>query len=305
MDADERIRRFAAGHHGLVDRDTARRLGLTDRQIRIRVASGVWTKLSVRVFALAGVPRTKEQRILAAAWQVDGYSSFASSGWLFGITDHAPDRPHITTTRTGGHHHPGAVVHRTRDLERVDTTVVKGIPSTAVERTIIDLAAVLPARELTLSVDRALRLGLTRRDRLIGRFVALARPGRPGSAAARQLFTSMEQDLALVESDLESLLDSIIVDAGLPAPTRQHRVRIDGRDYRIDLSYPDALLAIEGDGFGVHGGRDAFEDDRERQNDIVLSGWRILRFTWRQICSRPDWVTGQIRRALADTPGTG
>jgi hypothetical protein len=58
-------------------------------------------------------------------------------------------------------------------------------------------------------------------------------------------------------------------------------------------------LVIEGDGFGVHGGREAFESDRERQNLLVLDGWRILRFTWRQIVREPAWVAAQIRAALA------
>jgi len=108
----------------------------------------------------------------------------------------------------------------------------------------------------------------------------------------------MNLDLALAESDLETLLTLRLRKAGLPDPVAQFKVLANKHQYRIDLCYPEHMLAIEGDGFSFHGGRDAFESDRVRQNDLVLAGWRVLRFTWRQICYQSDWVVGQVREAL-------
>ncbi|HUP76355.1 MAG TPA: DUF559 domain-containing protein [Acidimicrobiales bacterium] len=71
-----------------------------------------------------------------------------------------------------------------------------------------------------------------------------------------------------------------------------------GKHYFLDVAYPDEMLAIEGDGFGVHSERDRFETDRERQNALVLLGWRPLRFTWRQIRQHSAYVTTTIRTAL-------
>jgi very-short-patch-repair endonuclease len=34
----------------------------------------------------------------------------------------------------------------------------------------------------------------------------------------------------------------------------------------------------------------------------VLDGWRVLRFTWRQICRDPDGAAEQVRLALGLGP---
>jgi very-short-patch-repair endonuclease len=42
-----------------------------------------------------------------------------------------------------------------------------------------------------------------------------------------------------------------------------------------------------------------FEDDRRRQNMIVLEGWTVLRFTWADVTKRSDEVVTTVRAALA------
>ena len=55
---------------------------------------------------------------------------------------------------------------------------------------------------------------------------------------------------------------------------------------------------MEIDGRGYHSDRVAFEQDRWRQNDIVLAGWRVLRFTVEMLRTRPHLVTATVRAAL-------
>ena len=299
MIADDLVRDFARRHHGLIDRGTARDFGLSDRQMQYRVSCGAWIRHWPKVFSLVGAPRTPLQRLLAATWSTGGSASHQSSGWISGLLDDPPAVPHVAVTPSARHAHPGIAVHRTQDLERVDLTSVQGIACTSIDRTVLDLCAALDDAAARQAIDRALRLGLTRPDRLTGRHIALSRRGRPGAGRARRLLVDLDPDLARMESDLESLLLRLVRAAGLPAPVPQYRVEVAGHRYRIDLCYPDRMVAIEGDGFGVHGTRSAFETDRSRQNDLVLAGWRILRFTWRQISREPDWVVEQIRTALA------
>ena len=80
---------------------------------------------------------------------------------------------------------------------------------------------------------------------------------------------------------------------------RQHPVTADGHDFRLDLAYPTHRVFLEGDGFGVHGGRTPFEDDRWRQDLLVLQGWWPIRFTWRQARERPEWCADVVGRKLA------
>jgi very-short-patch-repair endonuclease len=70
-----------------------------------------------------------------------------------------------------------------------------------------------------------------------------------------------------------------LVAAGLPEPVLQHRITLGKRRCRIDLAYPDSKIAIEVDSWEYHGSRTAFDEDRARANDLVVAGWRVLRFT--------------------------
>ncbi|MDQ1431149.1 MAG: hypothetical protein QOF40_1751 [Actinomycetota bacterium] len=81
------------------------------------------------------------------------------------------------------------------------------------------------------------------------------------------------------ESDPEKRIAELLVRAGLPSPTRQHRVRLGTRTVRIDLCYPSAKIAIEYDSWVFHNGRQAFDDDRARANELVILGFIVLRFT--------------------------
>ena len=108
--------------------------------------------------------------------------------------------------------------------------------------------------------------------------------GRPGPAALRSLLVERDPSLAPAESDLETLLSKILRDGGLPAPVRQFEVVVAGQRFRLDAAYPELMIFMEGDGFGVHSPRGPFERDRSRQNLLVVAGWLPLRFTWRRLC---------------------
>lgn len=297
---DEQVRSTASEQYGLIRRSDARRLGFSDRQIRGRVANGRWTRITGGVFALAAIPGSIEQDTLAAAWAVDGAASHRSCAWLAGVLDTAPDVPDVTSLhRRGRELHPERLtLHRSDHLPPTDLTRRRGIPTTTVERLICELGAVADAETVQQCTERALRLGLTHLDRLIARHLELAGRGRPGSAIARQVLADIDPDLSLLESELEADLLKLLVAAGLPRPTLQHPVEVEGRRYRIDMAYPELRIAIEADGFEVHGSRPGFESDCRRQNALVLAGWQVLRFTWRQVCREPEWVIAQVRSAL-------
>jgi very-short-patch-repair endonuclease len=150
-------------------------------------------------------------------------------------------------------------------------------------------------------LEDALHCALARRlvdfDQLVARFFQVARRGRDGAGPLRTLLVAYDSTMGPAESRLENRLLRVIRRSSLPTPVRQHPVMLEGEDYRLDVSYPDVKLVLEGDGFGWHTIRSRFESDRERQNLLVLHGWMILRFTWRQICARPDWIVDQIARA--------
>ena len=66
----------------------------------------------------------------------------------------------------------------------------------------------------------------------------------------------------------------------------------------VDLAYPGLRVAIELDGM-VHLQSDVRERDLTKQNDLVLAGWVVLRFTYERYRRRPEQVVAEIRAAIA------
>src|SRR5262245_42333026 len=70
-------------------------------------------------------------------------------------------------------HRTGVVVHRVRDIERIDTTTAMGVPCLSPTRLLIELAGTATPPELTAALDSALRDGGTSEDFLHRRIVEL------------------------------------------------------------------------------------------------------------------------------------
>ena len=61
--------------------------------------------------------------------------------------------------------------------------------------------------------------------------------------------------------------------------------------------FPGPKLILETDGFAFHSDADDFDNDRIRQNALILAGWQILRFTWLDLTEYPDRVIAQVQHA--------
>jgi very-short-patch-repair endonuclease len=73
------------------------------------------------------------------------------------------------------------------------------------------------------------------------------------------------------------------------------RVRLaDGTTLKVDLLFVEAKLVVEIDGFSFHSGREAFENDRERDRQLTRAGYKVVRFTWRDLTERLDHVISEI-----------
>ena len=227
--------------------------------------------------------------------RTQGTASHRSAASLLGLIDWLPE-PEVTIAPMANYRGQGRI-HRHEDLDPKDIELVHGIACTNAIRVLIDIGAV--RRDLVEPLFHSvLHRRLAEYDDIVARFYQVARKGRNGVGPLRAVLTEYDSAMAPGESTLEVRLLEIIRQHGIKPPVRQHRVTVGGRHYRIDLAYPDEMLAIEGDGFGVHSERDRFETDRERQNALVNLRWRPLHFTWRQIRQRSDYVADTIRTGL-------
>jgi len=91
---------------------------------------------------------------------------------------------------------------------------------------------------------------------------------------------------------------ALINAAGLPAPDCNARVEADAANLVVDFLWPERRLVVETDGAGFHDHRRAFESDRLRDRKLQLAGYRVVRFTYRQVDTEPEAVLAAIRRML-------
>jgi very-short-patch-repair endonuclease len=281
MRIDHVIAQIAARQYGLVELSQLAAAGVRRHYIETRLRAGSLERLRAGVFVVAGAPRSFEQSVLAAVLAAGPHAvaSHTTAAVIWGLPFVEHDTLELSTARPHWARMPGVRAHRTTSFLSCEHTAQRRIPVTTVSRTLVDLSGSFTVAQLGRMTDRTLRKGQLRLDDL-RKCVAglLPAPGRRPTRIQRVL----RRRLAGYEpgdSDLEMRFVRAIVAAGLPEPELQHRVVIGTRRYRIDMAYPDLMLAMEIDGWEHHRSRTAFDEDRARANDLVVGGWRVLRFT--------------------------
>lgn len=143
-------------------------------------------------------------------------------------------------------------------------------------------------------IDHALRTRMTTLEEM--RTAIELTPGRPGNVDRRRmLLDSRDQPWSEAERLAHRLLR-----AGRVAGWRANLpVVLRGQLYYLDVAFPSLRLVVEIDGRLHEDDPEVFENDRWRQNALVLEGWVVLRFTWRMLEDHPDLVIAAIREKVA------
>ena len=128
----------------------------------------------------------------------------------------------------------------------------------------------------------------------------LARAGRRGAAALRAVLSEVRLGTTLTRNELEERLLAICRAAALPRPGVNAWIPYpEGGGAEADFLWREHRLIAEVDGRDVHTTRRAFEHDRRRDQRLMLAGWRVVRFTWRQVLFEPAYVAATLRGLLA------
>jgi hypothetical protein len=173
---------------------------------------------------------------------------------------------------------------------------VRGIPCTTVARTFLDLADVLDRQRLERAVAQAEVMGVFDLNALSE--VLDRAPGRRGSAKLRVVLDQYEEGTALTQSELEQLMLAICMSAGTDRPRVNHWIVLEDGSALVDFCWPERKLVVEVDGHRFHVSRPAFERDRERDQRLTVAGYRVVRFTWRQIVREPEKVRERLAELL-------
>lgn len=256
-------------------------LGLTRNRLRHLVAAGEIRRILRGVYVSAELPDTFELRVAAVALVIaDGHVAIdRTAAWLLGIHVYSASElelgPVVETCalRAKNPTQRSDVDGHSRDLSADDIMVVNGIRVTTPLRTALDLGCHLRRREAFAALCQFARHhGIT---------AAALAPGvrrfarRRGVVQLRELAVLVDPR---IESPREAWTFLAIHDAGLPHPTPQVWIDVDGvATYRLDFAYQAARICVEYDGVDYHDrSEDQAERDRARRQWLRDHGWIVI-----------------------------
>ena len=212
-----------------------------------------------------------EPRLNGAALAISprgSYLSHFSAARLFGGV--VPDDPdvHVTSPRNRAKAR-GIAGHRAKRNQQVTTW--RGLRTTNPMQTFLDLAQVLTLVDLVVLGDSLVKRGRLTTEQLVAFVASSTGPHHRLATWAAALVRKG------VDSPMESRLRLLIVLAGLPEPTVNHRiVDSDGQlVYRFDLCYLRYGLIIEYDGRQHADSTEQWHHDVDRDED--LDDWQVRR----------------------------
>jgi len=286
---------IAGGQDNVISREQLLTLGVERGAIAHRIATGRWQRLHRCIYLIGPAPPTLSARARGAALALGegAVVSHRTAAVMWGLLPPAnEEEPHVTVPCRNVGRRAGLQIHRVRRLPDEEVTIRHGIPLTTPARTICDLAATEPVRDVESALAEA-RIHRLTTDRQINAVIQRA-PTRPGAPIVRKIL-DQEDDTGYTRSKAERLLRDLIAKANLERPLFNEPVL----GYVVDAVWPKQRLIIEVDGYAYHQHRAAFERDRRRDQQLTAAGYRVIRITWIQLRDRPIETIASIVKTLA------
>lgn len=324
ISTDATLRSVIDAQHGIIARHQLHRAGFSDAMLRWRLDRGIWRRALRGVYTVTNGPLTRAAQFEAALLACGGSGALshqsAAEEWAF---DHklvprtetvhvtrpvghssrrrtssrapTPTAPLAPTLLEGSELHPGVAVHRSRAHRHI--VVAADQPRVSRADTVIDLAAAQATGREAFSLT--LRLGTTS---------AVPLPALQSRLEKRRPWRhrkSIDDAVDTLASGVNSVLEAefvlrVEVPFGLPTPTRQAPVIVDGDVRYEDLVYdrPGGRLIVRLDGKRFHLAAETRFRDRRRDNAAELAGDRRLVYGWEDVTQESAGVAGEILTIL-------
>lgn len=290
----ERLADLAGRQYGVVSIRQLNRLGFDKDAVSDAKAKGWLRRLHTGVYAVGHTDLPSGGKCLAAvlASGPGALLSHYSAAWLWGLSSTQPIPIHVTTPIPRGRRLP-IRIHRSSTLTEDDRALRDGIPVTSVARTLLDQAALVRARDLRRLLKRAEERKVFDLATVLD---ALTR--NKGHRGAKRLRTAIRgyEPPPFTRSEFELAFFEAVLAAGLPRPS----VNFNVAGMEVDLYWPEHRFVVELDLYETHGTRDSFEEDRLRQEDLLLEGIGMTRVTGPRFAREPSAVLARVARLLAD-----
>jgi very-short-patch-repair endonuclease len=297
-DVDRAIAALASANNRVVTWSALTAAGVGRRAVQHRVAVGRLHRVHHGVYLLEP-PRSASRIALltaaVAACGSDAVLSHRSAAELWGLTPRShPGEIEITVIATNRRKRRGIRQHRAPALDPRDIRTRHGIRVTSPARTVLDAASYLHYDDLEELVAEALATGLVDARKLQG--VIARYPSRRGIGRLLEIL-GQDGGPRRSRSRNERRLLALVRQAGLPVPITNTLLH----GHQVDALWPEHKLVVEIDGWETHRDRAAFENDRARDAAHVANGYRVLRFTARQLRDQPLTVIARLSAALAQS----
>jgi hypothetical protein len=283
------IAEIARRQHGVATRAQLLRVGVTPQEVRRRVRSGALLREHPGVYRVGHRAPSVEARYLAAvlACGEGALLSGRAAAHLFGLLKGQAPPPEVTAPSK--RRVKGVKVRRGL-IDRRDRTTRRGIPTTAVPRTLTDLAAYLSLDDLARACHEA---GV--RYRTTPAHVANALDRRPRCPGAAKLRLVLNGDARVTLSALERRFLEVLHEHGLPLPQTNRPAG----GHHVDCRWPERRLTVELDSYRFHHSRHAWEQDRRRDREARARGDDLRRYTWADVFEKPAQMLAELGAALS------
>ena len=255
------------------------------RAVEAAVAAGLLVRVARGAFTLPATPDPLRQALVHR-----GVVSHESAARLWFLeTLHGPTATHVTVRRRACARPPRGTTLHWADLD--DTEITGAVTSPL--RTVLDCARTMPFPDALAVADSALRRRVVEADDLVR--AAGAMTGR-GVVVARRVAGVADGRAA---NPFESGLRAAVVLRGITGFVPQSSFRTPRLRGYVDLGDLRRRIALEADSFAHHGSRSALDRDCRRYDELVRTGWLVLRFSWEQVMFDLDWVADCVEEVAA------
>jgi very-short-patch-repair endonuclease len=293
ISAERGVARLAARQQGMITTAQLDAAGFGRTQITRRVAGSWLVRVHTGVYQLGAFPGPWGPEAAALfACGPDAALSHWTAARIDALTDRGRAEIHVSIQGRLAGRTRGIRPHRVVALPPCDVVVRHGLRVTTPARTLLDLAAVAPRDVLERLTEEAMVQRLVSTADLqeaIGRAA-----GRPGVRKLREAVDFLDEPW-FTRSEAEKRLRAVVRSAGLPPP----RTNVKRAGWEVDAVWDAQRLVVEVDGHKYHSTRARFERDRRKDADLLLAGYRVLRFTWRRLTKESAEVVAIIAAALA------
>jgi very-short-patch-repair endonuclease len=175
---------------------------------------------------------------------------------------------------------------------------VRGLPTTGIECTLVQLAAALDAEAFEVACEDARRRQLTSVPALEAYLRRFGRRGRPGVAGTRRLLAELDPVHAS-RSTLEVKTRRLLASNGITGFVREFPLEWDGHTYRYDFAFELERTILETNGRRWHDDPADYEHDNEKWSVPGRHRYRIVFATWNKVTRQLEQLLRELVATLA------